>query len=74
MAIWPIFDVCAREIGYKGGGRLRVLYWSQKAAEKQLRVTVEAILVAARVRRRQESGRHYGSEIELKGVIMDSIG
>ena len=45
----PIFDVCAREKGYKGGGRLRVLWWRQKTAEDQLRVTVESILAAARV-------------------------
>ena len=45
----PIFDVCAREMGYNGGGRLRVMWWRQKAVEDKLRVTVEAILAAARV-------------------------
>ena len=43
MATRPIFDVCAKETGYEGGGRLWVLWWIQKAAEDQLRVTVEAI-------------------------------
>ena len=54
MAEWvatrPIFDVCARDIGYEGGGEIWVLWWRQKAAEDQLRVTVEAISAAARVR------------------------
>ena len=39
----PIFNVCAREMGYKGGGRLRVQCWRQAAVEKQLKVTVESI-------------------------------
>ena len=62
VAAWPIFDVCARETGFEGGGRLRVPWWRQKAAEDQLRVTMEAIWEAARVRRRQESSRGDGSE------------
>ena len=53
VTIQPIFVVCARETGYEGGGRLQVLWWRQEAAEDQLRVTVEEILAAARVRRRQ---------------------
>ena len=53
----PVFDVCAIYTGYEGGGRLRAPWWRQKVEEDQLRVTVEAILEAARVRRRQESGR-----------------
>ena len=43
-ALWPIFDVCAIETGYYGGGRLWVLWWKQAAADKHLKVTVEAIL------------------------------
>ena len=58
----PIFDVCAQETGYEGGGILQVPWCSQKAAEDQLRVTVEAISAAARVRRQQGSGRRDGSE------------
>ena len=42
--LWPIFDVCAIETGYYGGGRLRVLWWKQAAADKHLKVTVETIL------------------------------
>ena len=57
VAIWTIFDGCAREMGYEEGGRLRVPWWRQEAAEKQRKFTVEAILEAATVRRQQESGR-----------------
>ena len=39
----PIFDVCERDIGFEGGRRLRVQWWRQKAAEDQIRVTVEEI-------------------------------
>ena len=71
VATWPIFDVCARETGFEGGGRLRVPWWRQKAAEDQLRVTMEAILEAARVRRRQESSRGDGSEGGSEGGSTD---
>ena len=47
----PIFDFCVREAGYEGVGRLRVSWWRQEAADKQLEVAVEAISEAARVRR-----------------------
>ena len=68
MAARTIFDVCAQETGYEGGGRLWVPWWRQKVAEDQLRVTVEAILEAARVWRRQEYGRVDGSEVGLEWV------
>ena len=58
----PILDVCARETGYEGGGRLRVPWWRQEAAENQLKIMVEAILEAARVQRLQESGRRGESK------------
>ena len=50
VATQPIFDVFEREIGYERVGRLRVTWWRHKLAEDHLRVTVEAILAAARVR------------------------
>ena len=50
VALRPIFDVCARETGYEEGWRLRVTWWRQAEAEKKLKVTVEEILSAARVR------------------------
>ena len=48
---WPSFDVCAIETGFEGGGRLRVPWWRQKAAEYQLKARVEAISEEARGRR-----------------------
>ena len=43
VATRNIFDVCVRETGFKGGGRLRVLWWKHKSEEEQIRVTVEEI-------------------------------
>ena len=63
----PIFGVCARETGYAGGGRLQVPRWRQAAAETQLKVAVEAISEAARVRRRQKFGRSDGSKVGSEG-------
>ena len=62
MALQPIFDICKMETGYEGGGRLREPWWRQTAAEKQLRATLEDILVAAMERRRQEPSRRGGGE------------
>ena len=42
----------------RGGGILKVPWWKKLAADKQLKVAVEAILSVARVRRLHESGRH----------------
>ena len=57
LALRPILDICARETGYERGGKLRVPRWKQAAEDKQLKVMVEEILVAAKVRRQQESIR-----------------
>ena len=62
VALRPIFDVCARETDYEVGGRLRVPWWRQATAHKQLKVTVEGIFAAARVQRRKEYGRYGGNE------------
>ena len=67
VSIRPIFDLCVRDTGYEGGGRLWVPWWRQKAAWDQLRVTVESILAAARVWWRQESGRRGGSKEGSEG-------
>ena len=60
MAEWvdlrPIFDLCSRETGYEGGGKLQVPWRRQAAAEKQLKVAVEEILGGAREKWRRESG------------------
>ena len=75
MAEWAAthncFDVCVRETEYEGGGRLRVTWWRQKVAEEQLRVTVEAILEAARAWRQHEYGRIDGIEGGLEWLRTD---
>ena len=62
MDLRTIFDACTRETGYKGGGRIRVPWWRQEAVENQLKVKVEAILIAERVWRGQESSIRGGSK------------
>ena len=52
MSTWPIFGLCAQDIGFEGVERLQLPWWGQKAAEDQMRVLVEAILTAERVRRK----------------------
>ena len=74
VELQPIFDVCARETGYEGGGKLQVQWWRQATAENQLKVMVKYILVTARVRRLQESGRRGDSKGGLEGEITDSEG
>ena len=34
VALRPLFEVCARETGYEGGGRRRKVWWRQEATEK----------------------------------------
>ena len=74
VALRPIFDVCEREMGYEGGGKLQVQWWRQAAADNHLKVTVEEILVATRVRRQQESGKRGESKGWLEEERMDSKG
>ena len=49
-ALLPIFEVCMKKTGYKGGGRHRKLWSRQVEANKQLRTTLEEILEAMRDR------------------------
>ena len=49
VAIRPIFEVCAKETEYEGGGRLREPWWWQADAEQQLKATLKEILEEARV-------------------------
>ena len=74
MDLRPIFGVFARETGYERGGRLRMMWWRKAAAEKQLKVTVEAILAAERVQQQKEYGMHGGSQGGSKGRSTDSKG
>ena len=72
VALWLIFDVCVREMGNEGGGRLWVPWWRQETAENQLRVTVESILEVARLQRQQEIGRRGRSKEGSERGRMDS--
>ena len=60
--LWPIFEVCAKETGYAGGGKLREPWWRQEDTEQQLGATLKNILAAVRERQRQESDRNGGGE------------
>ena len=62
MALWPIFEVCAKETGYEGGGELCKPWWQQEAADQRLKGTLKNISAAAGERRRQESDRRGRGE------------
>ena len=34
VALWPIFEVCAKEKVYEGGEKLRKLWWRQEDVEQ----------------------------------------
>ena len=61
MAQWEalrfLFEVCARETGYEGGGPKRKVWWSQEATEKQLQATLEDL---REYKRRSRSGGEMG--------------
>ena len=71
MAYFNVFEIGTV---YEGGRRLWVLWWRKKTAEKRLKVAVEAISEAARVRRRQKFGRRDGSKVGSEGGRMDTKG
>ena len=35
VALYPLFELCARDTGYEGGGRRRKVWWRQDATEKK---------------------------------------
>ena len=53
FALRTIFEVCAREAVYEGGGKFRESWWRKAAAEKQLRVTLKDISMAESKRQQQ---------------------
>ena len=57
MELQPIFEVCAKDTGYEGGGRLRKQWWRQTAAEQQMKTTLKYISAAAWEWQEQESVR-----------------
>ena len=58
----PIFEVCTKDTGYEGGGKLRGPWWRQEAAEQQLETTLKNVLPAAGKCRRKESKRRGGGK------------
>ena len=40
VALHILFEVCARDTGYDGGGSMSQTWWRQEATEKQLRATL----------------------------------
>ena len=57
MEIRPIFEVCTKEKGYEGGGRLHKPWRRQADAEQQLKAMLEEILASAWEQRQKESSR-----------------
>ena len=54
VELQTIFEICAGEKGYEGGGLGRDTWWRKEATETQLRLTLDKIL--------QETRRmHYGN-------------
>ena len=47
VALRPIFEVCTKETGNGGGGKLRNPWWRQEAAAQQLEARLKNILAAA---------------------------
>ena len=57
-----LFEVCAEETGFDGGGRAREQWWRQIAVKRQLKTTLKYILEAARELRQREFGRRGEGE------------
>ena len=57
VALRPVFEVCAKETGFEGGGRAQEKWWNQTAVENQLKNTLKYISAVARERCRQKFGR-----------------
>ena len=74
VALQPIFDVCVRDMGYEGGGKLQVAWLRHESAEKQPKVTAEDILAAEREQWRQESYRRGERKGGTEGEGTDSDG
>ena len=74
VVLRTIFDVCTREEVYEGGGKLWVPWCIQAEADKQLRVTLEEILAAARERRQREFFKRGEGGVEGEGTYIDGGG
>ena len=58
VALHPLFEVCARETWYEGGGLSRKVCWCQEARRKQLCATLEEL-------REDKRRRSRGGEIGI---------
>ena len=74
VTLQPIFEVCVRQTGYKGGENLWEPWWRQAAAEKQLKVTLEEISATARERWQRKFSRRDGGEGGEYGDVTDRNG
>ena len=59
VGIHPLFEVCVRQTGYRGGGRKIKAWWRQEATEKHLRDTLED---SQEAKRRRRSGGEMGMQ------------
>ena len=62
VALRPVFEICAKETGFKSGERARETWWRQTAVERQLKTTLKEISSETRERRQRESGRRGEGE------------
>ena len=67
VAMRPLFEVCARETGYGGGGSRREAWWRQEAIEKQLQDNL-ADSQEAKGRRRIGGEMGIQQELEQEGI------
>ena len=62
VALWPIFEVYAKDMGYEGGGELCEPWWRHAAAEQQLEAKLKNISAGAGEWRQREYDRHGGGK------------
>ena len=72
MELRPIFDVCAREMGYEGEGTTRVAWWHQEGTGTQLRATLEGIFGESRRSLRIERNIQKGPGVKIGGRRLGS--
>ena len=71
MALRPIFKVCERYMGYKGGGGVWFLWFWQTVADAQLRDKLKDISVDAQDRRQRGSvrrGRRVDHQVSATAI------
>ena len=43
VSLRTIFEVCTKDMGYEGGGRVREQWWRQTAAERHMKTMLKEI-------------------------------